>query len=53
MTGEDTEHPRGIETRDLASGWQGILHHGDGTSTKFWAPTEAEAERKAQQGGQS
>lgn len=45
----DGEHPRGTETRDLLSGWQGVAHHGDGRVTKVWAPTEDEAERKAEE----
>jgi len=48
----DGEHPSGVETRDLVSGWQGVLHHGDGTATKVWAPTEDEAEQKAQEASQ-
>lgn len=44
-----SEHRRGVETQDLASGWQGIVHHGDGTATKTWAPTRAGARRKAQE----
>lgn len=49
MTDTDTtgEHPAGVEVRDVASGWQGVAHHGDGSVTKVWAPTEAKAERKA------
>lgn len=43
----DSLHPSGVETRNLASGWQGVAHHGDGTCTKAWAPTEDEAEREA------
>jgi len=46
-----SDHRSGVETRDLASGWQGVLHHGDGTVTKVWAPTEAQAEQKAQEVG--
>jgi hypothetical protein len=42
------DHPTGVETRDLASGWQGVVHHGDGSTTKVWAPTKAAAERKAE-----
>lgn len=45
----ETEHPGGIETRDLASGWAGVVHHGDGTATKVWAPTEEQAEIRAQE----
>lgn len=42
-----SEHPSGIETRDVASGWQGVVHHGDGSVTKTWGRTEAEAEQRA------
>jgi len=45
----DADHPTGIETRECASGWQAVLHNGDGTSVKFWGPTEQQAERRAQE----
>jgi hypothetical protein len=44
-----TEHPTKIETRDVASGWQGVAHHGDGTCTKTWAMTESKARARAQE----
>lgn len=37
-----------IETRDVASGFEGIVNHDDGTATKVWAPTEEAAREKAQ-----
>jgi hypothetical protein len=45
MTGHD--HPRGVETRELVSGHQGVAHHGEGRVTKVWRPTEMAARRAA------
>lgn len=42
-----SEHPQEIETRDVASGWQGVVHHGDGSCTKTWGRTEREARQRA------
>jgi hypothetical protein len=39
--------PAHVEVRDVASGWQGVAHHGDGTATKTWKPTEDAAEAAA------
>jgi len=43
-----SEHPVGVETRDVTSGFVGVVHHGDGTCTKSWGPTEAVARRRAE-----
>jgi len=43
------EFSTGVHVNAVASGFQGVLHHGDGTATKTWAPTVAEARRKAQE----
>lgn len=44
-----SEHRSGVETHSVASGWQGVVHHGDGTATKVWAPTPAKARQKARE----
>ena len=44
---DDGDHPSGVETRDVASGWQGVAHHGDGSVTKVWKPTERAARQAA------
>ena len=38
----------GIETRSVATGWIATVHNDDGTATDYWAPTEAEARKRAQ-----
>ncbi|MFW6384761.1 MAG: hypothetical protein ACOCY7_01360 [Halodesulfurarchaeum sp.] len=38
----------GIVTVKIASGWEATLKHGDGSATKFWGRSEAEARRKAE-----
>jgi len=48
----DAEHPSGIETQSVASGWVATRHHGDGTSTDYWGVTENDARRKAQEAEQ-
>lgn len=47
MSENNSEFEKGIETREVTSGYQGIVKHGDGRATKFWAPTEDEARAKA------
>jgi len=44
----NSEHSSGVETRELMSGYQGVAHHGDGSVTKVWRPTESAAERAAE-----
>lgn len=44
--GQNGRHDRGIETRDIASGFNAVFHRGDGTSVKVWGRTEGEAEQK-------
>jgi len=41
------EFMEGITVRSVIPGWQATVHHGDGTATSYWAPTEAEARKKA------
>jgi len=45
----DVGFTQGIETKDLVSGWAGIVQFADGTARKVWAPTEARARAKAQE----
>lgn len=40
-----------IEARSVTPGWIATVHHGDGTSTDYWAPTEGRARQKATSGG--
>ena len=47
---DDSEFEPGLETKSLASGYEAMLKHGDGTATSFWGATEDEAERKALEG---
>lgn len=42
-----SEHPRGIELRAVQPGWQAVVHHGDGTATKYWGATRSRAKQKA------
>lgn len=43
------EHPTRLETRSVAQGVQSIHHHGDGTCTKSWGPTEDKAVENLQE----
>lgn len=47
----DTLHRGGISTRSVTSGYITTIHHGDGSSTDYWGPTEQRAFDRAKGGG--
>jgi hypothetical protein len=48
MSETDSEFERGVEKREVMSGWIGVAKHGDGTATQTWAATASQAERQAE-----
>jgi hypothetical protein len=38
---------KGIELRQVTPGYNAVVHHGDGTATKYHGTTEPEAKEKA------
>lgn len=45
-----SDHPSGITTRSVASGYVAHIEHGDGSSTGYWGPTEQQARDRAIEG---
>lgn len=43
---ENNRQKRGIETRDVASGFNAVFHRGDGTAMKVWGRSERAARQK-------